>query len=109
MGSVPTYAVDTFLTALNYFHTQHNIFILCDQKEIRNEKCEGKRVNKSNVILKKFEILKIQIFVNLFSTTQRVFQKLILKKKKKKKERKKREKTRKPTKVDPLCTNWIEA
>ena len=44
MGSVPTYAIDTFLTALNYFHTQHNIFILCDQKEIRSEKCEGKRV-----------------------------------------------------------------
>ena len=49
----------------------------------------GEEGKKSNVILKKFEILKIQIFVNLFSTTQRVFQKLILKKKKKKKERKK--------------------
>lgn len=38
MGSVPMYAIDTFFTALNYFHTQHNILYVCDQKEIRNEK-----------------------------------------------------------------------
>ena len=46
MGSVPMYAVDTFFTALNYFHTQRNILYVCDQKEIRNEKCEWNRVNQ---------------------------------------------------------------